>query len=67
MTKEEREIGHVSWDVYLSWAEHAGGIYVFVAIIAAFSCVEGVNVLSKWWYVARKMNIDYPSISHPLF
>jgi len=56
MTKEEREIGHVSWDVYLSWAKHAGGVYVFVAIIAAFSCVEGVNVLSKWWLTHWSQN-----------
>lgn len=49
MTDEEREIGHVSWDIYLSWAKAAGGVHVFIAIITAFSCVEGVNVLSKWW------------------
>ena len=55
MTKEEREIGHVTWDVYLSWAQNAGGVYIFVAIVGAFSCVEAVNVLSKWWYVVRRI------------
>ena len=49
IAKEEREIGHVSFSVYLSWARAAGGAHVFVAIIAAFSCVEAVSVLSKWW------------------
>ena len=49
IAKEEREIGHVSFKVYLSWAKAAGGAHVFVAIISAFSCVEAVSVLSKWW------------------
>lgn len=51
MTDEfkEREVGHISIDVYASWAKASGGIISGIAIIAFYSGVEGINVLSKWW------------------
>ena len=51
MTDEmnEREIGAVNLDVYITWAKSAGGIWVLILMIAFYGGVEGINVLSKWW------------------
>jgi len=45
----ERDIGHVSLSVYLSWAKAAGGAFMLFLIILSYGAVEGVNVLSRWW------------------
>ena len=51
MTDEmkEREIGAVDFDVYISWAKAAGGVWVGILMILFYGGVEGINVLSKWW------------------
>jgi len=49
MTQETRLTGHVSMDVYRSWAKAAGGWYVPVAIIGAFAIGEFVEVASNWF------------------
>jgi ATP-binding cassette subfamily C (CFTR/MRP) protein 1 len=45
----ERDVGHVTLSVYLSWARAAGGAVVFFLIIFSYGAVEAINVLSRWW------------------
>jgi hypothetical protein len=45
----ERDIGHVTLSVYLSWARAAGGTFVFLVILVSYAAVEVINVLSRWW------------------
>lgn len=46
---QEREVGHVDLNVYLSWAKAAGGYFVPFVIVLFYVAAEGVTVLSKWW------------------
>ena len=55
---EEREIGAVDFDVYMSWAKSAGGVWVGIFMISFYVAVEGINVLSKWWLSYWSENIE---------
>jgi ATP-binding cassette subfamily C (CFTR/MRP) protein 1 len=46
---QERDIGHVTLSVYLSWARAAGGSAILFLIVFSYSAVEAINVLSRWW------------------
>ncbi len=60
MTNElvEREKGHVTFDVYLSWCKAAGGIVIGVLIVLGFALDQGISITSKWWltYWSRNGN-----------
>ena len=51
MTDEfkERKKGSVDRDVYMAWADSAGGVSVGVSILLLFTIVEALTVSSKWW------------------
>lgn len=46
---QERDIGHVTLSVYLSWARAAGGAVILFFIVFSYGAVEAINVLSRWW------------------
>jgi hypothetical protein len=46
---QERDIGHVTLSVYLSWARAAGGAVILIFIVISYGAVEAINVLSRWW------------------
>ena len=54
----EREKGHVTLDVYLSWARAAGGVVVGITILIAYVIDQSVRVGSNWWltYWSRNGN-----------
>lgn len=50
MTTEDREIGHVDWKVYQSWAQAAGGASLIVfCMIIFFYGNEAVNIFGSYW------------------
>jgi hypothetical protein len=49
MTEETRMTGHVGFNVYMSWARAAGGIFVPFVILAVYASAEGFRVLSNWF------------------
>ena len=49
MTEEIREKGQVDINVYLGWADAAGGTIVPISIIVSHIVYEVVSVLSNWW------------------
>jgi hypothetical protein len=49
MTAEESSTGHVSLDVYFTWAKAAGGSWLLFVIVFAYGAVELIQVGSKWW------------------
>jgi len=49
MTQETRLTGHVTFDVYKSWAMAAGGWIVPVIIVGTFAIGEFVQVGSNWF------------------
>ena len=52
MTDEmaEREIGKVDKEVYLAWADAAGGAWIIVPLLLLiFAAGEFTKVLANWW------------------
>lgn len=60
MTNElnEREKGHVDFQVYMTWIRAAGGAGLAFWIIIAYAFDQGLGVTSKWWltYWSRNGN-----------
>jgi len=46
---EEREIGDVSLEIYLTWAKAAGGTRMAIIMGVLFVSCEFVTVASSWW------------------
>ena len=53
---KERVIGCVGRQVYIDWAEAAGGIAVIISILSLFVFVEALTVSSKWWLTHWSQN-----------
>lgn len=49
MTEEGREKGQVGMDVYIAWANAAGGLIIPIIVVIVFVLVESMSVLSNWW------------------
>lgn len=49
MTEETRMTGHVGFNVYMSWARAAGGVFVPFVILVVYVSAESVQVLSNWF------------------
>lgn len=59
---EDRATGDVGREVYMMWATAAGGWTALLAMLALFSAVELVVVLSSWWltYWSRHCSTSSP-------
>lgn len=51
MTDEmaEREIGKVGREVYMTWVEAAGGLWVLIPLLLVFAGGHCMLILSNWW------------------
>lgn len=45
----EREIGKVDREVYLTWMNAAGGIWVIPAVLLVYALGEAATIFSNWW------------------
>ena len=62
----EREIGKVGLEVYLTWANAAGGFWVIPMILVIYSLGEATTVLSNWWLTYWSHSAD-ASMSSQLY
>lgn len=49
ITKEHRETGSLSWEVYSSYIKAAGGMKFFATLMCCYMLSETARVCSSWW------------------
>ena len=49
MTEEKRAVGMVSWSVYKTWIDAAGGMWAPILILIGFTLSQSATVASGWW------------------
>ena len=69
MTDEmaEREIGKVGQEVYATWANAAGGLWVIPVVLLIFAFGEATSIFSNWWLTYWSHAADTSSSSQLYF
>lgn len=63
----EREVGKVGREVYLTWANAAGGLWVIPVVLLIFALGEATSILSNWWLTYWSHTADTSSSSQLYF